>query len=294
LRTLVYNGFENKISSGAISFDKHSKEEYGDRIEYELSVIESMGFCDYFLIVQDYVNFARSKDIPVGPGRGSGAGSLVAYLTGITDVDSVEFDRIVTELPQTTYAFVALGDDEKNIAIAIKLRILFERLGYKTKIQAVVYNTDKKEALIGVKNYAGQGYDIDFIGDMKTSYSEEVIMDSEVEDKALERHKKWGSESSFWQFDYNYKSSIASAIHSSLKRECGIPGIHLAPEQREETERDNIRMLEHRRWNAYMRSEGFAYSGSIEKSSRNGLAKLHNWIVPFDELPLSEKEKDDD
>ena len=94
LRMLVYNGFENKISSGAISFDKHSKEEYSDRIEYELSVIESMGFCDYFLIVQDYVNFARSKDIPVGPGRGSGAGSLVAYLTGITDVDSVEFDLL--------------------------------------------------------------------------------------------------------------------------------------------------------------------------------------------------------
>ncbi len=210
------------------------------------------------------------------------------------NVDSVEFDRIVTELPQTTYAFVALGDDEKNIAIAIKLRILFERLGYKTKIQAVVYNTDKKEALSDVKNYAGQGYNIDFIGDMKTSYSEEVILDSEVEDKALERHKKWGSESSFWQFDYNYKSSVASAIHSSLKRECGIPGIHLEPEQREEADRDNIRMLEHRRWNAYMRSEGFIYSGSIDKATRNGLAKLHNWLVPFDELPLSEKVKDDD
>ena len=59
-------------------------EEYLERIEYELSVIDKMGYSEYFLIVQDYVNFAKRSGISVGPGRGSGAGSLVAYLLGIT------------------------------------------------------------------------------------------------------------------------------------------------------------------------------------------------------------------
>lgn len=94
LRQLVARGFAAKVESGAIRFEKNSRKEYEDRIEYELSVIENMGFCDYFLIVQDYVNYARSQNIPVGPGRGSGAGSLVAYIIGITDVDSIEFDLL--------------------------------------------------------------------------------------------------------------------------------------------------------------------------------------------------------
>ncbi len=62
-----------------------------DRLEYELETIEKMGFVDYFLIVQDYVRFAKSKGIPVGPGRGSGAGSLVAYCIGITGIDPLRY-----------------------------------------------------------------------------------------------------------------------------------------------------------------------------------------------------------
>ena len=92
LRKLTFAGFEKRINNAHISFERHTKEEYLERIEYELGVIDSMGYSDYFLIVEDYVNYAKSKKIPVGPGRGSGAGSLVAYLIGITDVDSIEFD----------------------------------------------------------------------------------------------------------------------------------------------------------------------------------------------------------
>ncbi len=95
LRDLAFEGFEKKVSEGRISFDEgHSKSEYLDRIEYELSVINQMGYDEYFLIVRDYVNYAKSRGIPVGPGRGSGAGSLIAYLVGITDVDSIRFDLI--------------------------------------------------------------------------------------------------------------------------------------------------------------------------------------------------------
>ena len=94
LRSLVLLGLEKREKNGTIAFKNHDKKEYFDRIDYELNVIDSMGYSDYFLIVWDYVNFARSKEIPVGPGRGSGAGSLVAYLLYITDIDPIEFDLL--------------------------------------------------------------------------------------------------------------------------------------------------------------------------------------------------------
>jgi DNA polymerase-3 subunit alpha len=62
-----------------------------ERAEFELNVIETMGFVDYFLVVQDFINWAKSQDIPVGPGRGSGAGSIVAYALGITDLDPIPY-----------------------------------------------------------------------------------------------------------------------------------------------------------------------------------------------------------
>ena len=66
--------------------------EYEDRLNMELETINKLGYVEYFLIVWDYINFARENDIPVGPGRGSGAGSLVAYTTGITQVDPMRYD----------------------------------------------------------------------------------------------------------------------------------------------------------------------------------------------------------
>ena len=65
-----------------------------DRLELELNTIIKMGFTDYFLIVQDYVNFAKSKGIAVGPGRGSGAGSLVAFCIGITGIDPIKYNLL--------------------------------------------------------------------------------------------------------------------------------------------------------------------------------------------------------
>ena len=94
LRDLTYKGFASRIARGHIAFDTHTEEEYRARLDYELSVIGEMGYADYFLIVQDYVSFAKSKDIPVGPGRGSGAGSLVAFVLGITDIDSIKFELL--------------------------------------------------------------------------------------------------------------------------------------------------------------------------------------------------------
>jgi DNA polymerase-3 subunit alpha len=68
--------------------------EYRDRIDYELSVIKRMGFSDYLLIVQDYLNMSRSEGIWIGPGRGSAAGSLIAYALGITQVDPIKYNLL--------------------------------------------------------------------------------------------------------------------------------------------------------------------------------------------------------
>ena len=65
-----------------------------DRLEYELSTIERMGYVDYYLIVHDFVRYAKSQNIPVGPGRGSGAGSLAAYCIGITGIDPMKYELL--------------------------------------------------------------------------------------------------------------------------------------------------------------------------------------------------------
>lgn len=77
-----------------IKYAENVTKEILDRAEYELSVIKKMGYVDYFLIVWDYINYAKSQGIPVGPGRGSGAGSIVAYAIGITDIDPIKYSLI--------------------------------------------------------------------------------------------------------------------------------------------------------------------------------------------------------
>ncbi len=84
---LCYAGIKRRYG------DNPSKEIL-DRVEYELSVIERMGYVDYYLIVWDFINYAKSQNIPVGPGRGSGAGSIVAYAVGITDIDPIKYNLL--------------------------------------------------------------------------------------------------------------------------------------------------------------------------------------------------------
>ena len=204
------------------------------------------------------------------------------------DVRTKSFDDKITELQPATYIFVALGNDETNIATAIKLRSLYSRLQCSPIIQAIVYDSEKKNALENLRNFNGLPYNIQFTGDIDTSYSEEVVMKSDLEIKALARHLTWGTEAEFWKYSYNYKASVASAIHKKMKALCGVAGFTKKKEERTLEETTALRILEHCRWNAYMRSEGYIYG-----EKRNDIAKTHNCLVPFEQLPLAEQQKDD-
>ena len=83
---LAKKGFEKIYGKGT--------KEQQERLQTEIDVIKKMGYSDYFLIVADYVNWAKEKNIPVGPGRGSAAGSLVAYVLGITEVDPLKYNLL--------------------------------------------------------------------------------------------------------------------------------------------------------------------------------------------------------
>ncbi len=95
LEQLAKEGLENKIADGSIKFDDiNTYDIYKSRMIYELLVIGKMKYEQYYLVVWDFVKYAKDNNIPVGPGRGSGAGSLVAYLIGITEIDSVKYNLL--------------------------------------------------------------------------------------------------------------------------------------------------------------------------------------------------------
>jgi DNA polymerase-3 subunit alpha len=92
LRAMAAEGLQRRLqASGA---DQAARARYADRLEYELGVIAKMGFAGYFLIVADFIQWAKSQGIPVGPGRGSGAGSVAAWALTITDLDPLRFDLL--------------------------------------------------------------------------------------------------------------------------------------------------------------------------------------------------------
>ncbi len=92
-------GLENRLKNFILKKNKNKSDDqiksiYNDRLLHEIEIINSMDYSSYFLIVSDYIKWAKKNSIPVGPGRGSGAGSLVAYCLDITDLDPIEFDLI--------------------------------------------------------------------------------------------------------------------------------------------------------------------------------------------------------
>src|SRR5699024_689239 len=87
--------FREKCRAGLRErYGEHPDRELLERLDYEMDMVERMGYVNYYLIVYDFVRYAKSVGIPVGPGRGSGAGSLAAYCMGITNIDPIRYQLL--------------------------------------------------------------------------------------------------------------------------------------------------------------------------------------------------------
>lgn len=143
LTNLVYKGLEKRNKS----FFKDKK--YLDRVNYELEVIFEMGFADYFLIVYDYVKYAKEHGILVGPGRGSAAGSLVSYCLGITNINPLEYDLLFERfLNKDRKTMPDIDIDFQDNRREEVVNYLKEKYGYNRVSNIVTFSTlSSKQAL---------------------------------------------------------------------------------------------------------------------------------------------------
>ena len=122
---------------------------YADRLMYELNIINKMGFCNYFLVVFDYVRYSKRNDILVGPGRGSAAGSLVSYSLGITDIDPIKYDLLFERflnpervtMPDIDMDFDATRRDEV-------IKYVENKYGNKRVAQILTFSTLKAKQVL--------------------------------------------------------------------------------------------------------------------------------------------------
>ena len=174
---LSREGFEQKNARRSrsqydIDSAKTSGQQYKERFNYEIGVIKKTGFSGYFLIVADFINYAKTHDIPVGPGRGSAAGSLIAYCLGITDIDPIKYDLIFERflnperisMPDIDVDFCRKRRDEV-------IRYVTEKYGKDNVAQIITFGTMKSKAAVrDVGRALGMPYaEVDKIAKLITS-----------------------------------------------------------------------------------------------------------------------------
>ena len=141
LRRLTYRGAERRY--------KNLDEKIKERIEFELGVIKQMGFAGYFLIVQDFIQAARQRDIPVGLGRGSAAGSIVAYCLGITQLDPLRYDLLFERFLNPER--VTMPDIDIDFCVERRdevIEYVREKYGRKNVAQIITFGTMASRGVI--------------------------------------------------------------------------------------------------------------------------------------------------
>ena len=150
IRTISVTGLAARWASHAADWLSDARREtYSARLQRELDVICSMGFAGYFLIVADFIRWSRANGVPVGPGRGSGAGSLVAYVLGITDLDPLEHDLLFerflnperVSMPDFDIDFCMEGRDRVIAYVA-------DKYGRERVSQIITYGTMAAKAVV--------------------------------------------------------------------------------------------------------------------------------------------------
>ena len=158
LRAESQAGLERRIER--LGTPGGSEADYQARLDYELNVIEQMGFPGYFLIVADFIRWAKSRDIPVGPGRGSGAGSLVAYALDITDLDPLRYDLLFERFLNPDR--VSMPDFDVDFCMEKRDQVIdyvAERYGREKVSQIATHGTMAARAVVrDVGRVLGHGY----------------------------------------------------------------------------------------------------------------------------------------
>ena len=144
--------------------DRH--EELLPKLDYELNVIQKMGYVDYFLIVWDFINYARTHDIPVGPGRGSAAGSLVSYTTGITNIDPIKYNLL----------FERFLNPERVTMPDIDIDFCYERRGEVIDYVVEKYGKDCVSQIVTFGTLAAKGVirDVGRVMDLPYSFCDTI------------------------------------------------------------------------------------------------------------------------
>ncbi len=142
-----YQYLYQKCVDGLVS--RYGNKNHIDKLEYELSVISKMQFVDYFLIVSDFVNYAKRNDIAVGPGRGSATGSLVSYCLGITDIDPIKYGLIFERFLNP--GRVSMPDIDIDFCVERRSEVLtyiIARYGIESVSQIIAFGTLAARAAI--------------------------------------------------------------------------------------------------------------------------------------------------
>lgn len=145
-------GFEIFMKRRGEDYFKKSKkslEKYYERLEEELAIINKMGFAGYFLIVADFINWSKSNDIPVGPGRGSAAGSLVAFALGITNIDPLLYDLLFERFLNPER--VSMPDIDVDFCVKGRNRVInyvSEKYGKENVAQITTFGALKARAVV--------------------------------------------------------------------------------------------------------------------------------------------------
>ena len=225
---------------------------------------------------------------------------------GGVDVYDYSFLDTLSGIRNVTTAYVMLGDDEMNLETAIAMRTQFERDRLENgdhvpPIFTVIYNSQKRKVIMNNAKEKGLGsveYGVYLIGDLETRYSVATIEQRELEEDGFAVHIGYYSDrlrgkseeeqaeirasarAEYEKNEYCRRSSMAVAVHEHCRRDLGLLYGSVT------TEEDNV--LEHCRWSAFMRAEG--YVGSVH--GKNPIAKTHGDLVPYDRLTEEEKHKD--
>lgn len=160
LREVSASGLQKRFESGHVETDRADHTEYQNRLKLELDIIIEMGFAGYFLIVMDFIRWAKDNGIPVGPGRGSGAGSLVAFALEITDLDPIAYDLLFERFLNPER--VSMPDFDIDFCMENRDRVIAyvaDRYGREAVSQIVTFGTMAAKAVVrDVARVQGKSY----------------------------------------------------------------------------------------------------------------------------------------